>query len=128
MAEKTGSAFKKNLVTEIKVAQFSGYVSEHSGYHHGEASLNAAIVGMAQNFVGSNNINLFKPEGQFGTRLQGGKDAASERYIFTYLNPITRKIFSEFDVPHINFFKVFLNHIIQFLFFLPWMLRRRLRV
>jgi len=60
------SAFKKNLKAEIKVAQFSGYVSEHSGYHHGEASLNAAIVGMAQNFVGSNNINLFEPNGQFG--------------------------------------------------------------
>jgi DNA gyrase/topoisomerase IV subunit B len=60
------SAFKKNLKSEIKVAQFSGYVSEHSGYHHGEASLNAAIVGMAQNFVGSNNINLFEPNGQFG--------------------------------------------------------------
>jgi len=60
------SAFKKNLKTEIKVAQFSGYVSEHSGYHHGEASLNAAIVGMAQNFVGSNNLNLFEPNGQFG--------------------------------------------------------------
>ena len=49
------SAFKKNLTQEIKVAQFSGYVSEHSGYHHGEASLNSAIVGLAQNFVGSNN-------------------------------------------------------------------------
>ena len=91
------SALKKKLYTEIKVAQFSGYVSEHSSYHHGEASLNGAIIGLAQNFVGSNNINLFKPEGQFGTRLQGGKDAASERYIFTYLNPITRKIFSELD-------------------------------
>ena len=87
------SAFKKNLTTEIKVAQFSGYVSENSGYHHGEASLNAAIVGMAQNFVGSNNINLFMPNGQFGTRLQGGKDSASERYIFTQLNKITRSIF-----------------------------------
>jgi len=87
------SAFKKNLTSEIKVAQFSGYVSEHSGYHHGEASLNAAIVGMAQNFVGSNNINLFMPNGQFGTRLQGGKDSASERYIFTQLNKITRSIF-----------------------------------
>ena len=87
------SAFKKNLTTEIKVAQFSGYVSEHSGYHHGEASLNGAIVGMAQNFVGSNNINLLMPNGQFGTRLQGGKDSASERYIFTMLNKITRSIF-----------------------------------
>ena len=91
------SAFKKNLTSEIKVAQFSGYVSEHSGYHHGEASLNAAIVGMAQNFVGSNNINLFMPNGQFGTRLQGGKDSASERYIFTQLNKITRSIFPQAD-------------------------------
>jgi DNA topoisomerase-2 len=91
------SAFKKNLLTEIKVAQFSGYVSEHSGYHHGEASLNAAIVGMAQNFVGSNNINLLMPNGQFGTRLQGGKDSASERYIFTCLNKITRTLFPILD-------------------------------
>jgi DNA topoisomerase-2 len=92
------AAFKKGgLKTEIKVAQFSGYVSEHSGYHHGEASLNAAIVGMAQNFVGSNNINLFEPNGQFGTRLQGGKDSASERYIFTQLNAITRLIYRAED-------------------------------
>jgi len=91
------SAFKKNLISEIKVAQFSGYVSEHSGYHHGEASLNGAIVGMAQNFVGSNNINLLMPNGQFGTRLQGGKDSASERYIFTQLNSMTRTIFPSAD-------------------------------
>ena len=91
------SAFKKNLVNEIKVAQFTGYVSEQSGYHHGEASLNAAIVGMAQDYVGSNNINLLTPNGQFGTRLQGGKDSASERYIFTQLNPVTRYIFRKED-------------------------------
>jgi len=91
------SAFKKNLKNEIKVAQFSGYVSEHSGYHHGEASLNAAIVGMAQNFVGSNNINLFEPNGQFGTRLQGGQDSASERYIFTQLNKLTRLVYRPED-------------------------------
>jgi DNA topoisomerase-2 len=91
------SAFKKNLTTEIKVAQFSGYVSEHSGYHHGEASLNGAIVGMAQNYVGSNNINILMPNGQFGTRLQGGKDSASERYIFTMLNKITRYIYQASD-------------------------------
>jgi len=91
------AAFKKNLTTEIKVAQFSGYVSEHSCYHHGEASLNGAIVGMAQNFVGSNNINLLIPSGQFGSRLKGGDDSASERYIFTQLNRITRKIFNVED-------------------------------
>tara|TARA_B110000967_G_C18896283_1_gene570893 strand:+ start:1426 stop:4923 length:3498 start_codon:yes stop_codon:yes gene_type:complete len=99
------SAFKKNLKTEIKVAQFSGYVSEHSGYHHGEASLNAAIVGLAQNYVGSNNINLFQPNGQFGTRLQGGKDSASERYIFTQLNKLTRLIFREEDDAILEYLK-----------------------
>ena len=91
------AGFKMNLNKEIKVAQFSAYTSKESGYHHGEASLNAAIVGMAQNFVGSNNINLFIPNGQFGSRLQGGKDSASERYIFTLLNKITRTIFQKTD-------------------------------
>ena len=97
------AAFKRNLKSEIKVAQFSGYVSEHSAYHHGEASLNGAIVNMAQNFVGSNNINLLEPLGQFGTRLQGGDDSASERYIFTQLNTLTRAIFPEADDPVLTY-------------------------
>jgi len=91
------SAFKRKLTSEIKVAQFSGYVSEHSAYHHGEASLNGAIVNMAQTFVGSNNLNLLEPNGQFGSRLQGGDDSASERYIFTLLNSLARSIFPEAD-------------------------------
>ena len=90
-------AFKRPLTAELKVAQFSGYVSEHSSYHHGEASLNAAIVAMAQNFVGSNNINLLMPNGQFGTRLHGGDDSASERYIFTLLNSLARAVFPDVD-------------------------------
>jgi DNA topoisomerase-2 len=91
------SAFKKRLTTEIKVAQFSGYVSEHSCYHHGEESLNKAIVGMAQNFIGSNNINLLFPSGQFGSRIKGGQDASSPRYIFTRLEKIARILFPEQD-------------------------------
>ena len=94
------SAFKRRLYyneKSMKVAQFSGYVSEHSSYHHGEASLNGTIVNMAQDFVGSNNLNLLTPNGQFGTRLEGGKDSASERYIFTQLAPYTRLIFPEQD-------------------------------
>jgi DNA topoisomerase-2 len=95
-------AFKRRLTTEVKVAQFSGYVSEHSEYHHGEASLNGAIVGMAQDFVGSNNINLLMPNGQFGTRLNSD-DSASERYIFTQLNPLTRCLFPELDDPILHY-------------------------
>ena len=87
------SAFKRNLTKEVKVSQFSGYVSEHSAYHHGEASLNACIINLAQDFVGSNNLNLLLPEGQFGTRLQGGKDSASDRYIFTRLSKVARLVF-----------------------------------
>ena len=97
------SAFKKNLINEIKVAQFAGYVSEHSCYHHGEMSLNKAIVGLAQEYVGSNNINTLLPLGQFGTRLEGGKDSASERYIFTKLNKITRAIFPKQDEAVLNY-------------------------
>jgi len=97
------SAFKRKLTSEIKVAQFSGYVSEHSAYHHGEASLNGAIVNMAQNYVGSNNINLLLPNGQFGTRLHGGDDSASERYIFTLLNPMTRALFPDADDHVLNY-------------------------
>ena len=91
------AAFKRNLSQEIRVAQFAGYVSEHTGYHHGEASLNETIVGMAQNFMGSNNIPWLVPQGQFGTRIQGGKDSASPRYIHTYLQPNIRKLVREED-------------------------------
>jgi DNA topoisomerase II len=91
------SCFKRNLKDEIRVAQLAGYVSEHAAYHHGEASLNSTIIGMAQNFVGANNVNLLKPVGQFGSRLLGGKDAASPRYIHTYLEDIVGKIFRKED-------------------------------
>jgi DNA topoisomerase-2 len=91
------SCFKRNLKEEIRVAQLAGYVSEHAAYHHGEASLHSTIVGMAQNFVGSNNINLLKPMGQFGSRLMGGKDSASPRYINTYLEDIVKTIFRKED-------------------------------
>lgn len=91
------SCFKKNLTKEIKVAQLAGYVSENAAYHHGEASLQSAIVGMAQNFVGSNNINLLKPNGQFGTRRCGGKDASAPRYIYTMLSPVTSAMFNKAD-------------------------------
>ncbi|CAI5737339.1 unnamed protein product [Hyaloperonospora brassicae] len=91
------ACMKRKLTGEVKVAQLAGYCSEHTAYHHGEASLHSTIVNMAQDFVGSNNLPLLYPSGQFGTRLQGGKDAASPRYIFTQLQKYTRLIFPEED-------------------------------
>eukprot|EP00127_Corallochytrium_limacisporum_P004359 Clim_evm42s158 gene=Clim_evmTU42s158 len=97
------ACFKRNLKDEVKVAQLAGYVAEHSAYHHGEQSLAATIIGMAQSFVGANNVPLLEPIGQFGTRLAGGKDAASPRYIFTKLNPLARMLFHNDDDGLLNY-------------------------
>ena len=94
---------KKNKKDLIKVAQLAGYVSAETSYHHGEASLQGAIINMAQDFVGSNNLNLLYPDGNFGSKYQCGKDAASPRYIFTKLNDITLDIFNTHDTPLLNF-------------------------
>ena len=97
------ACFLKKLKKELKVAQLAGYVSEKSCYHHGENSLMEAIIGMAQDFVGSNNWNLLVPAGQFGTRYQGGKDASSPRYIFTYLSKFTDTLFNTDDFPLLDY-------------------------
>ena len=94
---------EKKITRDIKVAQLSGYVSAETSYHHGEASLQGAVVGMAQDFVGSNNLALLVPEGNFGSRFGLGKDAASPRYIFTRLQPWTTCIFDHRDSPLLNY-------------------------
>ena len=94
------SCFKRNLSYNgktLKVAQLSGYVAEHSGYHHGEQNLFDTITKMAQFFVGSNNIPLLYRDGQFGSRINNGKDAANARYIFTKIDELTRLIYKQED-------------------------------
>ncbi|XP_075033225.1 DNA topoisomerase 2-alpha [Mixophyes fleayi] len=91
------TCFKRNDKREVKVAQLAGSVAEISSYHHGEASLMMTIISLAQNFMGSNNVNYLQPIGQFGTRLHGGKDAASPRYIFTMLSTVSRLLFPTMD-------------------------------
>jgi DNA topoisomerase-2 len=95
--------FKKNQKSEIRVAQFAGYVSENGGYHHGEASLQGAIVNMGQDFVGSNNINYLEPIGQFGSRIMGGSDSAQPRYIHTKIPDIIPHIYSPDDSKILNY-------------------------
>jgi DNA topoisomerase-2 len=81
----------------VYVSQLSGKVSFEANYRHGEKSLHEAIVGMAQGFVGSNNIPLLTPYGNFGSHAMNGSDAASPHYISVKLEPITRKIFVRED-------------------------------
>ena len=97
------SCFQRNLTGEMKVAQLAAYVAEKSAYHHGEVSLAETIVKLANDYTGSNNINLLEPCGQFGTRLMGGKDASQTRYIFTKLTKEARKLFDPKDDDILNY-------------------------
>lgn len=81
----------------LKVSDFGSLVSARTSYIHGPTSLFGAIIKMGQNFTGSNNINLLFPDGNFGHRKQGGKDAANERYTHTYMECLTRLIFRKED-------------------------------
>lgn len=81
--------------TGIKVSQLAAAVAEQSHYHHGEASLEATIVGLAQDYTGSNNLNYFVPLGQFGNRLS--PTASAGRYIYTKPSPVLRKMFMPDD-------------------------------
>jgi len=97
------SVLKRNITKDMKVAQLAAYIAENSAYHHGEKSLEGTIIGLAHDFVGSNNINLLVPQGQFGGRLQGGKDHASSRYIFTRMNTMLPLIYHPDDSPLLNY-------------------------
>lgn len=72
-----------SMSKSVKVAQFAASTASATSYTHGEQSLCGAIINMAQDYMGSNNINLLYPGGQFGTRNHNGSDSAAPRYIFT---------------------------------------------
>ena len=97
------TCFKRNLKKDMKVVELAGSISGLTAYQHGEASLQSTIVGLAQTFVGSNNINCLEPSGNFGSRLQGGSDTASARYIYTRLSPFARRIFHSADEPLLTY-------------------------
>jgi len=94
------ATFLKNLKHSgktMKVAQLAGFVAEKTNYHHGEQCLFDTITKLAHDFVGSNNIPLLYRDGQFGSRIAGGKDAANARYIFTKCDVMTRLLFRQED-------------------------------
>ncbi len=104
-----GAFIKKLDIKEAKLTQLCGGIMELCNYHHGETSLYSAIVKMAQNFVGSNNINLLTPSGQFGSRsgdskkAKIGMDYAQPRYISTAIEDIAKYIIREEDEPVLKY-------------------------
>ncbi|RAL03925.1 DNA topoisomerase 2 [Aspergillus ibericus CBS 121593] len=97
------TCFRRNLKKDMKVVELAGHVSGMTAYQHGDTSLQQTIVGLAQTFVGSNNVNCLEPSGNFGSRLQGGSDCASARYIYTRLSPFARRIFQASDEPLLTY-------------------------
>ena len=97
------ACFKRNLKKDIKVVELAGYISGLTAYQHGETSLQQTIVALAQTHVGSNNVNCLEPSGNFGSRLQGGSDSASARYIYTRLSPFARRVFHAADEPLLKY-------------------------
>lgn len=91
------AAISRRLTSDLKVAQFGGFVSERTQYQHGEGNLSSTIINMASDYVGANNAPILVPSGNFGSRYFGGEDAASPRYIFTRLSPLARAMYPELD-------------------------------
>lgn len=109
---------KKKYKSEQKVAQMAGIIAKETQYHSGEDNISKAIINMAQDFVGSNNLPLLKPNGQFGTRNCGGSDSAAPRYINTELQPYVSHIFPEADLPVLEYNSVD-GHVVEPVEFVP---------
>jgi DNA topoisomerase-2 len=89
--------------TEVKVKQLAPFISEKVGYRHNDDILGSVIIDMTQDFTGSNNVSWFIPRGQFGTRYQGGSDAAAPRYVFVKPKEIMSKIIRHEDLDILDY-------------------------
>lgn len=85
----------------LKVSQFAAKAAEITAYHHGDASMISTVVGLAQDYPGSNNYPLLEKHGQFGTRLSN--EAAAPRYIHTKLHANWKRFFHETDQNIVEF-------------------------
>lgn len=88
---------------ETKVAQAASAVAHKTLYLHGENSLVETIVSLAQDYVGTNNVALLQPLGQFGSRNDKPSVHSAARYIFTKLDPIAIALFPPADGPVLEY-------------------------
>lgn len=107
---------KSNITSPIKVSQLASKVSQVTQYLHGEMNLQGVIVNMAQDFSGTNNINLLSPEGSFGNRCF--PSAAAARYIYTHKSSSFDSIFRSIDNDILTP-QVFEGDVIEPKFFMP---------
>jgi DNA topoisomerase-2 len=77
-----------------KVFQLTGRIAADAHYHHGDSSLNSAIIGMAQDF--KNSMPLLEGIGQFGSLRS--PEAGAPRYVSTRLHPNFRLLYKDFEL------------------------------
>jgi len=78
----------------MKLFQLAGRVAAEAYYHHGNTSLESAMVGMAQGF--KNSLPLLDGIGQFGSLRS--PSAGAPRYISGKLHPNFRLLYKDFEL------------------------------
>lgn len=78
----------------LKIFQLGGRIASEAHYHHGDASLSGAIIGMAQSF--KNSLPLLEEIGQFGSIRS--PEAGAPRYISTKLTKNFRLLYKDFEL------------------------------
>lgn len=86
--------WKTGTEKKMKVFQLGGKVASDAFYHHGNQSLENAIITMGQKF--KNNAPLLEAIGQWGTLRS--PDAGAPRYIETKLSDNFRLLYKDFDL------------------------------
>lgn len=110
------TVMKRNISKEMKVSQLASQVAQDQEYLHGDVSLQGVIVNMAANYLGTNNMNLLEPSGNFGTRFT--PEASAPRYIYTYKSKYFDYLFNK-DDNDILVKQTFEGHKIEPKFYLP---------
>ena len=86
--------WKNGSEKPLKIFQLAGKVAAEQFYHHGNTSLEDAVITMAQKF--KNNMPLLDEIGQFGSLRSPNPGAA--RYIGTKLNKNFRLLYKDFEL------------------------------
>lgn len=89
--------YGKKPTDQVVLPVFSNFAASKTKYHHGNDSMQKAIVNMSREFGGTtNNLNLFTGDGQFGNDMTG--EASNTKYLFTKPCPYFKKIFHKTDL------------------------------
>ena len=94
VAYVANKVWKTGSEKPLKVFQLAGTVAANAYYHHGNASLEGAIIGMAQDFKSS--MPIFQGIGQFGSLRS--PEAGAARYVGVKFNDNFRLLYKDFEL------------------------------